>query len=86
LSVLSVSFAMRVSSRLANDSPDVDRRSVIESTRVSIESKSAMPLSFIRSISVSPELVIVVDSLVEALRIESRMVSLADPISSRSVS
>ena len=39
-----------------------------------------------RSISVSPELVIVIDSLVEALRMMSRMMSLAAPISSRSVS
>ena len=34
LSVLSVSLAMRVSSRLAKASPEVDRRSVMESTRV----------------------------------------------------
>ena len=39
-----------------------------------------------RSISVSPELVIVIDRLVDALRMLSRMMSLAWPISSRSVS
>ena len=77
---------MRVSRRLAKASPEVDRRSVIESTRLSIESKMDRPLSLMRSIRLSPELVIVIDSFVDALRMLSRMMSLAEPISSRSVS
>ena len=37
-SVLCVSLAMRVSSRLANASPDVEMRPVMDSIRVSIDS------------------------------------------------
>ena len=81
-SVVSVSLAMRVSSRLAKASPEVDRRSVMESSRFSTESKIDIELSLMRSMSVSPDWLIVIDRLVEADRMFSRIRSPAELISS----
>ena len=83
-SALLVRLAMRVSSRLAKPSPELVIRSVTSPSRWSIELKIDTPLSLMRSISVPPELVMVVDSLVEAVRmLVADDVAEAEPSSSR---
>ena len=85
-SVVSVSRAMRVSSRLANASPDVEMRSEMTSSRWSKASYMDEPLSLMRSTSASPACEIVSESCEEDFMILSRMISLAEPSSSRSAS
>ena len=61
-------------------------RSLKLSSRLPMESKIELPLSLMRSISASPELLMVIVSLVEAPRMLSRMTSLAELSWSFSVS
>ena len=85
-SVASVSEAMRVSSRFAIASPEVEMRSEMVSTRRSRASLSEEPLWFIRSISDAPLSAIVPESCPETSTMFLRMTSLAAESSSFSVS